>query len=118
MELQLEGKKVIISGGAKGIGASIVKSFANEGAIPIILGRNPQEAKSLLEESFSSNLLEYPQYTRPQSWEDSLGKKHGVPEVLTSGHHENIKKWRLNKSVEKTKDIRPDLFVKKEKKQD
>ena len=50
MELQLEGKKVIISGGAKGIGASIVKSFANEGAIPIILGRNPQEAKSLLEE--------------------------------------------------------------------
>jgi len=50
MELHLEGKKVIISGGAKGIGASIVKSFANEGAIPIILGRNPNEAKSLLEE--------------------------------------------------------------------
>ena len=55
MELQLEGKKVIISGGAKGIGASIVKSFANEGAIPIILGRNPREVKGLLEELVEGN---------------------------------------------------------------
>ena len=55
---------------------------------------------------------------RPRVWEDSLGKKHDVPEVLTSGHHDKIKKWRKSKSVEKTKKIRPDLYRKKENKQD
>ncbi len=48
MDLQLKDKKVVITGGAKGIGAAVVKSFAAEGAIPIILGRNPQEAKDLI----------------------------------------------------------------------
>ena len=57
------------------------------------------------EESFSGNLLEYPQYTRP---EEFRGKK--VPEVLISGHHENIKKWREEKSLEVTKKKRPDLL--------
>ena len=57
------------------------------------------------EESFSSNLLEYPQYTRP---EEFRGKK--VPEVLISGHHENIRKWREEKSLEVTKKKRPDLL--------
>ena len=79
--------------------------------IPGVLGQ-PQ---SLLEESFSNNLLEYPHYTRPKSWEDIQGNKHEVPEVLTSGHHEKIDKWRKEKSVEKTKELRPD-FYKKEKK--
>ena len=60
---------------------------------------------STKEESFSSNLLEYPQYTRP---EEFRGKK--VPEVLISGHHENIKKWRDEKSLEVTKKKRPDLL--------
>lgn len=60
---------------------------------------------STKEESFSSNLLEYPQYTRP---EEFRGKK--VPEVLLSGHHENIKKWREQKSLEVTKIKRPDLL--------
>ena len=60
---------------------------------------------STKEESFSSNLLEYPQYTRP---EEFRGKK--VPEVLISGHHENIKKWRDEKSLEVTKQKRPDLL--------
>ena len=69
--------------------------------IPGVLGH----PESLLEESFSNNLLEYPQYTRPQVWEDSQGNKHDVPEVLTSGHHGNIKKWRQDKSMEKTKFI-------------
>ena len=41
-----------------------------------------------------------------------------MPEVLTSGHHGRIKKWRLDKSVEKTKKIRPDLYIKKEQEQD
>ena len=98
-------------------GGEIAAQVLLEGCIRLIPGVLGHP-KSLLEESFSNNLLEYPQYTRPQSWEDSLGKKHDVPDVLTSGHHENIKKWRLNKSVEKTRDVRPDLFVKKEKKQD
>jgi len=98
-------------------GGEIAAQVLLEGCIRLIPGVLGHP-KSLLEESFSNNLLEYPQYTRPKCWEDSLGKKHDVPEVLTSGHHENIKKWRLNKSVEKTKNIRPDLLVKKEKKQD
>ena len=60
---------------------------------------------STKEESFSNNLLEYPQYTRP---EEFRGRK--VPEVLISGHHENIKKWREEKSLEVTKIKRPDLL--------
>ena len=60
------------------------------------------------EESFSdSNLLEYPQYTRPEEWE---GVK--VPEILLSGHHKNIEKWRLEKAIENTKLKRPDLYEK------
>ena len=42
MDLELESKKVVVTGGAKGIGASIVRSFAKEGAVPILLGRNPE----------------------------------------------------------------------------
>lgn len=56
-------------------------------------------------ESFSDGLLEYPQYSRPEEWH---GKK--VPEVLLSGHHANIEKWRLEKSLEETKRFRPDLY--------
>lgn len=61
--------------------------------------------ESVIEESFSSNLLEYPQYTRPQEFK---GKK--VPEVLLSGHHENIAKWRKEQAIKKTKKLRPDLL--------
>jgi tRNA (guanine37-N1)-methyltransferase len=60
---------------------------------------------STSEESFSNNLLEYPQYTRPEIFN---GKK--VPDVLVSGHHENIRKWRYNKSLESTYKKRPDLL--------
>ena len=56
-------------------------------------------------ESFSTNLLEYPQYTRP---EEFMGKR--VPEVLLSGHHKNIEKWRYEQSIERTKKWRPDLL--------
>ena len=62
---------------------------------------------SIKEESFSNGLLEYPQYTRPEIFE---GEK--VPEVLLSGHHENIEKWRKQKSLEITKIKRPDLLEK------
>ena len=60
---------------------------------------------SLEEESFSGGLLEYPQYTRPEIY-DTLK----VPEVLLSGHHENIRRWRLEKRVEKTLAMRPELI--------
>ena len=98
-------------------GGEIAAQVLLEGCIRLIPGvlGHPE---SLLEESFSNNLLEYPQYTRPQVWEVSQGNKHDVPEVLTSGHHGNIKKWRQDKSVDKTKKIRPDLIIKKEQEQD
>ncbi|MDR1839695.1 MAG: tRNA (guanosine(37)-N1)-methyltransferase TrmD [Treponema sp.] len=62
-------------------------------------------ADSLTEESFSSGLLEYPQFTRPEVF-DTIK----VPEVLLSGHHEQIRLWRLEKRVEKTLRQRPDLI--------
>ncbi len=61
---------------------------------------------SLKEESFSSGYLEYPQYTRPA---DFLGYK--VPEVLLSGNHEEVEKWRKEQSIKKTKNVRPDLLI-------
>ena len=58
-------------------------------------------------ESFAGNLLEYPQYSRPEEWH---GKK--VPEVLMSGHHANIEKWRREQSIIRTARRRPDLLKK------
>ena len=69
--------------------------------IPNVIGNH----KSLEEENFKNYLLEYPQYTKPKSW-----KNISIPEELLSGHHQSIKKWRLNKSVELTKKRRPDLW--------
>ena len=60
-------------------------------------------------ETFQDNLLEYPQYTRPEEWR---GKK--VPEILLSGHHANIEKWRREQSVLRTAKARPDLLEKAE----
>ena len=60
-------------------------------------------------ESFQDNLLEYPQYTRPEEWH---GKK--VPPVLLSGHHVNIEKWRREQSIIRTAERRPDLLEKAE----
>ena len=92
-------------------GGEIAAQVLVEGCIRLIPGVLGQP-KSLLEESFSNNRLEYPQFTRPQIWEDSENKKHEVPEILISGHHEKIKDWRKKKSEEKTKRIRPDLLKK------
>ncbi|MBP3237572.1 MAG: tRNA (guanosine(37)-N1)-methyltransferase TrmD [Lachnospiraceae bacterium] len=61
--------------------------------------------ESGINESFEGNLLEYPQYTRPEEWK---GKK--VPDVLLSGHHANIEKWRREKQIEKTLKVRPELL--------
>ena len=57
------------------------------------------------DESFENGLLEYPQYTRPEIWE---GER--VPEVLLSGDHAKVEEWRLEKSLAKTKEVRPELY--------
>lgn len=61
------------------------------------------------DDSFSAGLLEYPQYTRPYEYDGNI-----VPDVLMSGHHENIRKWRLKQSLLKTYHKRPDLLKKKD----
>ena len=63
-------------------------------------------SESLDEESYSDGLLEYPQYTRPPVYKDMA-----VPDILLSGNHENIRKWRLKKRLEKTLANRPDLIM-------
>ncbi len=60
---------------------------------------------SIIQESFSDGLLEYPQYTRPEVF-----REMNVPEILLSGNHENIDAWRQDKSIERTKKRRPDLL--------
>ena len=56
-------------------------------------------------ESHANGLLEYPQYSRPEIWHERR-----VPEVLLSGHHANIEKWRMEQSLERTKERRPELY--------
>lgn len=69
--------------------------------IPGVLG----EEKSLTQESFKDNLLSFPQYTRPAEY-----KGHAVPEVLLSGNHEAIAKWRETQRIKRTQQRRPDLL--------
>jgi tRNA (guanine37-N1)-methyltransferase len=69
--------------------------------IPGVLG----EEKSLTHESFSGKLLDFPQYTRPAEF-----RGMSVPEVLLSGNHAEIEKWRQERSLEKTRKVRPDLL--------
>lgn len=87
---------------------AIVDSVAR--LIPGVLGNDASNQ----DESFEEDLLEYPQFTRPLEYDG-----HKVPEVLLSGHHENIKKWRREQQIFKTKQKRPDLYkryIEKEKK--
>ena len=74
--------------------------------LPGVLGNE----KSVSEETFENGLLEYPQYTKPQIWEEK-----SVPEVLLSGDHGKIKDWRLSQSEAITRDRRPDLWQKYKK---
>jgi len=94
----------VLSGGE--IGAYVVIDTIVR-LIPGVLG-NPD---SLDEETFERNLLEYPQYTKPQKWE-----KKEVPHVLLSGDHAKIKDWRLTQSEDITRRRRPDLWEKYKKK--
>jgi len=70
----------------------------------LVPGVLPDE-ECFIDESHWDGLLEYPQYTRPELWH---GRK--VPEVLLSGHHENIIKWRRQQSLDRTRDRRPDML--------
>ncbi len=63
--------------------------------------------ESAMTESFNNNLLEYPQYSRPEEW---MGKK--VPPILLSGDHKKVDEWRLEQSIIRTKERRPDLYEK------
>lgn len=85
--------------------AAITMIDAISRLVPGVLGKE----ESYEEESFTDNLLEYPQYTRPPEF---LGRQ--VPDILLSGHHENIKRWRREQSIHRTLEKRPDLIKKAE----
>ena len=90
---------VRITEGKRGETATYVFLDAILRLIPGVLGNE----KSTSEESFENGLLEYPQYTKPQIWEEK-----SVPNVLLSGDHAKIKDWRLSQSEAITRDRRPD----------
>ena len=93
----------VLSGGE--IGAFVIIDSVVR-LLPGVLGNN----NSLFEESFENDLLEYPQYTKPQKWE-----KKEVPSVLLTGDHKKIKDWRLAQSEDITRRRRPDLWKKYKK---
>ncbi|MDR1212356.1 MAG: tRNA (guanosine(37)-N1)-methyltransferase TrmD [Spirochaetaceae bacterium] len=125
-ELAGENELVLICGRYEGIDQRIIDGFVDEelsvgdyvlssgevAALSVIdatyrLLEEVITPGSLAEESFSGGLLEYPQYTRPEKYATIA-----VPELLLSGHHEHIRRWRLRKRVEKTLRVRPDLIRK------
>ncbi len=87
-------------------GGEIPSMVVTDSVVRLIKGVIDEE--SHLHDSFNNNLLDYPVYTKPKEFR---GMK--VPEVLLSGHHENIKKWRYEESLKKTKARRPDLLEKR-----
>lgn len=132
-ELSEKGTLVILCGHYEGVDERLIEEIVDEelsvgdyvltgGELPACIvadavGRLVDGVLALPEchenESFEDGLLEYPQYTRPAVWMD-----REVPEVLLSGHHANIEKWRRERSVELTKERRPDLLERPTKAQD
>ena len=86
-------------------GGEIAAQAILDAAIRLRPGILGNEA-STVEESFSAGLLEHPQYTRPQNWEG-----HAIPEVLTSGDHGRVERWRREQSEKLTENRRPDLWA-------
>ena len=93
----------VLTGGEIAAQAIIDATVRN---LPQVLG-NELSTKM---ESFNNGLLEYPQYTKPSNWEGSM-----VPAVLRSGNHQKVAKWQIQKSIEITKNRRPDLMAKQKK---
>ena len=91
----------ILTGGEQ---AAMIMLDAIVRLLPGVLGNSA----STENESFEGGMLEYPQYTRPIEW-----KNRQVPEILLSGHHENIAKWQKEQALQITKERRPDLLEKK-----
>lgn len=89
---------VVLSGGEP---AALILMDAVVRLLPGVIGKE----ESLEEESFARGLLEYPHFTRPQTWDG-----RAVPEELLSGHHERIRAWRHRQAEEATKQRRPDLW--------
>lgn len=71
-----------------------------------VMGNN----QTVDEESHTNGLLEYPHYTRPAEWIDNAGKTHTIPDVLTSGNHAEIARWRHEQAQATTRERRPDLW--------
>ena len=94
----------VLSGGEP---AAIVLMDACIRLLPGVMGN----AATPSEESFTDGLLEYPHYTRPALWRDGAGRDWAVPEVLLSGHHENVKAWRRAEAERLTRERRPDLWA-------
>ena len=88
----------VLSGGEP---AAIALIDACVRLLPGVVG----DQATLVEESFEDGLLEYPHYTRPQTWEG-----RAVPEVLLSGHHDRIRQWRQEQRERATRERRPDLW--------
>lgn len=127
-ELATQDKLLFVCGSYEGIDQRIIDKDIDEelsigdyvltgGELPamVVINATARYVKGVLgseqstdEESFSNGLLEYPQYTRPQNFE---GEE--VPEVLLSGNHGEIAKWRHEKQLEITKQYRPDILEKK-----
>ncbi|MBA5723944.1 tRNA (guanosine(37)-N1)-methyltransferase TrmD [Candidatus Liberibacter sp.] len=91
----------ILSGGEP---AALVLLDAVIRLLPGVVGNG----ESIIHESFENGLLEFPQYTKPQTWEG-----RAIPTILNSGNHEKIRKWREEKSFALTEQNRPDLLLKK-----
>lgn len=93
----------VLSGGEP---AALILMDACIRLLPGVMGNDDTP----LEESFSNGLLEYPHYTRPASWTSADGETLNVPDILTSGDHAKIKKWRDDQSRTLTAQRRPDLL--------
>lgn len=96
----------VLSGGEP---AALILMDACIRLLPGVMGNT----KTAPEESFSDQrdgLLEYPHYTKPALWSDAKGNEHSVPDILRSGNHAEIEKWRNLKSFEITRRVRPDLL--------
>lgn len=91
----------ILTGGEQ---AAMIMLDAVIRILPGVLGNS----ESVVSESFEDGLLEYPQYTRPIEW-----KNRRVPDILLSGHHENIARWQRQQALQITKERRPDLLQEK-----